>query len=77
MKEPDRAEQLRRKIKSLQALYDYDSQKMGVWIHTSDRTYNRKVRNIESMRVSDLLRLEKVLHTNLIDVNVGMEKYAK
>lgn len=58
---------LKEKIKRLQRLYDLPNATMGLRLHVSERSWNRRLQSIGDMKVKDLLRLEEVLHTTLVD----------
>ena len=69
--EAERPVLLRRKIKALQTLYDINNEKMATKLHMSQRSYERRLSDPESMKVADIIRLEKVLHTDLLNVEKG------
>lgn len=71
MMEAERPMLLRRKIKALQVLYDIDNAKMATKLHMSQRSYERRLSDPESIKIADIVRLEQVLHTELL--NVGKE----
>ena len=66
MKTPTKPQILRARIKGQQTLYGYSNAQMAVKLHMSERTYVRQVAAPENMKLELLLRLEKVLKTELI-----------
>lgn len=71
MNTPDK---LRAKLRALQALRGYDAEKMGIWIHATGRTWQRRMKEPETLTVGELLRLEKCFGTSLIDTTLGGTK---
>ena len=48
-------------------MYDYSNDDMAVKLHICQRSYCRKLKDVGRMTVSDLLTIEKALHTELIN----------
>lgn len=65
-----RTEELAAKLKALQALKGYGSKEMGVKIHASQTTWNRRLNNPGSMTVAELIRLEKAFGVTLLNTEV-------
>lgn len=66
MKTPTKPQILRARIKGKQALYGYSNAQMAVMLRMSERTYVRQIADPGNMKLELLLRLEKVLKTELI-----------
>ena len=64
----DRGKELKVKIRALQALSDISNAQMAVYLRMSERSYARRMQAIENMKVKDLLKIERVLHTELLNV---------
>lgn len=56
------------KIRSLQALHDLSNSQMGTYLHMSGRSYSRRMQEIGKMQVKDLLAIERVFHTDLLNL---------
>jgi len=63
----DKTDSLRRKIKSRQALYGYSNAEMGVKLRMSERSWCRHLAEIDRVSVGELIKLEKILKTNLVN----------
>ena len=70
----DKSKLLGRKIKALQNLYGFTNYQMGEKLRVSERSYSRYVGDPKKMKVGDILRLEQVLHTELINIGEGTIK---
>ena len=58
---------LRRKIKSRQALYGFSNEEMAVKLRRSPRSWCRHLAEIDRVTVGELIQLEKILKTNLVN----------
>lgn len=67
----DKPTALKRKIKALQKLYGFDNEKMSILMRMSKRSYVRRMSDIDSIKVKDLVMLEKVLNVRLLDTEIG------
>ena len=67
----DKPTALKRKIKALQKLYGFDNEKMSIFMRMSKRSYVRRMSDIDSIKVKDLVMLEKVLNVRLLDTEIG------
>lgn len=67
----DKPTALKRKIKALQKLYGLDNEKMSILMRMSKRSYVRRMSDIDSIKVKDLIMLEKVLNVRLLDTEIG------
>ena len=57
---------VKRLIRSRQAFLGYSNEYMAVKMHMSLSSWNRRMREPSEIKVKDLLKLEKVLNTELI-----------
>ena len=66
---PTKAQRLRAKIKQGKDLYGLTNKDMGVLMHLSERQWDRYLSDIENMKVGHLLKLEKILKTDFLEVD--------
>ncbi len=57
-----------RTIKARMTLLDYSPQYMAIKMHVSLRTWHRKMSLPERLTVEDLLKIERILKINLLEV---------
>lgn len=61
-----KATNLRQMIKGKQVQFGYTNEEMGLKLRCSERTWYRKLAKVEDMKLRDLLRLEKIFHTQFL-----------
>lgn len=66
-----RGEKLRRQIKAGQELRAYSNGDMAIKMHMSLGQYNRRLGNPEKITFGEMVKLEKILHINLLSEEVS------
>lgn len=55
-----------KRIRARMLLLDYNTRRMAVKMHVSERTWQRKISRPENLTVAELLKLEKILDFKIL-----------